>query len=101
MKTKKGFPFLLKLKIKKIINQNDIDDVFQSIYTTIVSNVKKSLANGSGWITDSFIDHTTSISKCDSLARISYVKLPKELSHPRKGWINVQILMIMNALNGV
>ena len=26
-----------------IINQSDIDDVFESIYTTIISNIQKSL----------------------------------------------------------
>ena len=36
-----------------IINESDIDDVFQSIYTTIISNIQKSLGKGSGWIVDS------------------------------------------------
>ena len=31
-----------------IINESDIDDVFQSIYTTIISNIQKSLGKGSG-----------------------------------------------------
>ena len=38
----------------------------------------------------SVIDHTITISKCNSLARSSYIKLPKELDHPRKGLINAQ-----------
>ena len=36
-----------------------------------------SLGKGSGWSIDSGIDHTISISKCNSLAGSSYIKLPK------------------------
>ena len=39
---------------------------------------------------DSVIDHTISISKYNPLAGSSYIKLPKELDHPRKGLINTQ-----------
>ena len=55
--------FYSSLKVEIIINKSDINDLFQSIYTTVISNIQKSLGKGSGWITDSFIDHTISISK--------------------------------------
>ena len=71
-----------------IINESDID-VFQSIYTAIITNIQKYLEKGSGRTTDSVIDHTISISKYNPLAKSSYIKLPKELDHPRKGLINV------------
>ena len=64
--------------------------MFQPIYTKIIKKIQKSLGVGSGWIIDSVIDHTISISKYNSLAGSSYIKLPKELDHPRKGLINVQ-----------
>ena len=73
---------------KIIINENDID-VFQSIFTTIISNIQKSLRKGSCWIIDSVIDHI-SISKFNHLTGSSYIKLTKELDHPRKGFINIQ-----------
>ena len=82
--------FYSNSKAEIIINESDIDDVFQSIYTTIITNIQKSLGKGSGWIIDSFIDHTISISKYNALAGSSYIKLPKELNHPRKGLINIQ-----------
>ena len=44
-----------------IMNKNDIDDVFQSIYTTIITNIQKSLGKCSGWIIDSVIDHAINI----------------------------------------
>ena len=64
--------------------------MFQPIYTKIIKKIQKSVGVGSGWIIDSVIDHTISISKYNSLAGSSYIKLPKELDHPRKGLINVQ-----------
>ena len=48
--------------------------MFQSIYTTTVTNIQKSLEKGSGWIIASVID----------------TKLPKEWDHPRKRLINIQ-----------
>ena len=77
-------------KAEIIINESDIDDVFQSRYTAIITNIHKSLGKGSGWIIDSVIVHTISISKYNPLAGSSYIKLTKELDHPRKGLINIQ-----------
>ena len=77
-------------KAEVIINESDIDDLFQSIYTTIITKKQKSLWKGSSWIIDSVIDHTISISKYNPLARSSYIKLPKEWEHPKKGLINIQ-----------
>ena len=51
---------------------------------------KKSLGTGPGWITDSVIDHSISISKYSPLAGSCYIKIPKELDLPRKGLINIQ-----------
>ena len=76
-------------KVETIINEIDIDNVFESIYT-IISNIQKVLRKGLGWIIDSVIDHAISISKYNPLARSSYIKLPKQLDHPRKGLINIQ-----------
>ena len=40
-----------KAKIR-IINEKDIDDVFESIYGTLISNIQKSQGKGSCWIID-------------------------------------------------
>ena len=82
--------FCSSSKAEIIINESDINDAFQSTYTTIITNTQKSLVKDSGWIIDSVIDHTISISKYNPLAGSSYIKLPKELDHPRKGLINIQ-----------
>ena len=75
-----------------IINESDIDNMFQSILTTITSNIQQYLGKGPGWIIDSVIDRSISISKYNPLVWNSYVKLLKKLDHPRKGLINIQIL---------
>ena len=82
--------FYSNSKAKIIIKESDIDDLFQSIYTTVISNIQKSLEEGSGKIIDSVIDHTTGISKYNPLPGSSYIKLPKQLHHPRKGLISIQ-----------
>ena len=82
--------FYSHTKAETIINESDIDNVFKSIYTTIISNIQKSLGKGSGWINDPVIDHNVSILKHNPLAGSSYIKLPKELDHLRKGFITIQ-----------
>ena len=87
---KKYATFYSNSKAKIIINENDIDDVFDSICTTIISNIQKYLGKGLGWIIDSVISHTINISKYNPLAGSSYIKLPKELYHRKRGLINIQ-----------
>ena len=50
-------------KAETIFTENDIVDVFESIYITIISNIQKSLGQRSGWIIVSVIDHNINISK--------------------------------------
>ena len=53
--------------------------MIKSIYTTVITHIQKPLEKVSGWIIDSVIDHTISISKYNSLAGSSYIKLPMKL----------------------
>ena len=82
--------FYSNLKAEIIINKSDIDEVFQSICTTVMTSIQNLLGKGSVWIIDSVIDHTISTSKYNPLAGSSDIKLPKELDHPRKVLINIQ-----------
>ena len=63
--------------------------MLQSIYTTIIWNIQKSLGKGSTSIIDSVVDQNTGISKYNPLAGSSYIKLQKELDHPRKGLLDI------------
>ena len=76
--------FYSNSKAEITIDESDIEDVFESIYTTIISNMQKSLGKGSGWIIDSAIEHNISISKYNLLACNNNTKLLKELDHTRK-----------------
>ena len=77
-------------KSEIIMNESDIDNVFQSIYTTIIPNMQESLGKGASWITDLVIEHNISISKNNPLAGSRYIKLLKDLDHQRKRLINIQ-----------
>ena len=54
-KTKYG-NFYSNSKAEIIINESNIDDEIQPIYTKIITNIQKSLGKDSSWIIDSVID---------------------------------------------
>ena len=66
-------------KVETIVNKSDIDDIFESIYTTVISNIQKSSGKGSSRIIDSVTEHNINISKYNPLAGSSYIKLQKRI----------------------
>ena len=82
--------FYSNSKAEVTINESDIDDVFELIDSTIISNIQKSLVKDLGWIIESVINHNISILKYNSLAGSSFIKLLKEFDHPREVLINDQ-----------
>ena len=82
--------FYLNSKAETVINESDIDDVFESIYNAIKSIIQKSLGQGPVWIIDLILYHNINIWKYNPLDGSSYIKLPKELDHSRKDLINIQ-----------
>ena len=80
MKIKNYDTFCLHSKAEIIINEGAIDDVFKSIYTTVLTNIQKKLGKGSCWIIDSFIENNVNTSKHNLLSESSYAKLPKEMN---------------------
>ena len=88
-KTKYG-TFYSQSKAETVIEESDIDDIFESIYTTVISNIQNLLGKGSDWIIGSVIYHNINISECNPFAGSSYIKLPKELHHLRIGSISIQ-----------
>ena len=69
----------------------------------IIPKIQKFIGKGLGWIIDSVVDLNNNVSKYKPLDGSSYIKLPKELSHPKKEKFKLifKISMIMNSLNGV
>ena len=78
------------LKAETITNESHIDNVFKSIYTAVIKNIQNFSLKDSRWIIDSVIYRTNSISKYNTLAGRSYIRLPKELDDPGKCLINIQ-----------
>ena len=54
-------------KVQTIINESDIDGVFKSIYTPIISDIPLFSGKNSGWIIDLVIDHDLNISNYNPL----------------------------------
>ena len=77
------------LYFNSIFNESNIDDVFKSIYTKVISNIQKSLIKDSCWTIDAV------------LAGSHYIRLPKILDHTKLFCLIFKNLMITNALNWV
>ena len=45
---KQNMSLLIHTQSSKIVNESDIDNAFESVYTKIISNMQKSLGKGSG-----------------------------------------------------
>ena len=86
----KSDTFFSHSKTETTINESDIDDAFESIYSIIILNIQKSLGKCSGRIIDLIIEHNIRISKYNPPAGSSYIKLPKELDHSREELINIE-----------
>ena len=82
------------------MNESDINDVLNQSIVLLYQTRKSLCENISGLIINSVIDYDINISKYNPLAGISYIKLPKELDHPRKVLINIQNIVIINVLSG-
>ena len=79
----KAKSFYSSSKAGTVISESDIDDAFESVYVMIISNIQISLGKGFGWIIDYVVDLTVNIAKYKPLSGSSYIKLPKELDHPK------------------
>ena len=82
--TTKYSTFYSNSNAKTVINGSDIDNVFESICSTIILNIQRSLGKGLGWIIDLVVNLTVNVSKYNFLAGSSFIKLSKELDHPKK-----------------
>ena len=71
-------------KAETIINESDIDDAFEAIYSAVISSKQNVLGQGSSWFIDSVIEHNIDVLKYNHLAGSYYIKLPKILNHSKK-----------------
>ena len=69
-----------------INNKFKLEKFFQEILYRLDAGIN----NGSGWIIESIESQYINISTYKPLLGSSYIKLPTELDHPRKGLINIR-----------
>ena len=69
-----------------INNKFKLENFFQEILYRLDAEIN----NGSGWIIESIESQYINISTYKPLLGSSYIKLPTELDHPRKGLINIR-----------
>ena len=58
MKIKQYENFYSHSKAEIIVNEGDIDGIFESIYTKVISSIQNSLRKGSDWIINSVTEHS-------------------------------------------
>ena len=59
-------------------------------FNEIIFRLESWIRHGRGWIVEEIISQYLNLSSYLPLSRSTYVKFPKELSHPMKGLINIQ-----------
>ena len=90
-------PVYFNSSTKTVINHRyKLNKSFQEILYRIDAWINR----GSGWIIESIESQYINISTYRPLAGNSYIDLPIELKHPKKGLINIKI-MIRNVFYGV
>ena len=77
-------------KAKTIINETEIDQSLKSSSEEILKTISVWLSEGSGWRIDSIISHYINIVKYKPMKGSSYIELPQELRHNKKGLINIK-----------
>ena len=87
--------FYLHSKPEAIINESDIGDVFKPFYSTVKSNIQKSLGQGLDWLIDSVKYININISRYNPFAGISYIQLQEILDHLRGLLTDTYILQII------
>ena len=73
-----------------IINNTEIPESLQLSKDQILNMIAKWISEGSGWTIESVDNHYLNIVQYQPMKGSSYIKLPQELRHHRKGLINMK-----------
>ena len=101
------YQITLAVLLRKMKNGGEIEYspvCFNSLTKTVINNkfklnqsfqeiiyrLENSISHGSGWIVEEIISQYVNLSSYLPLSGSTYIKLPKELNHPRKGLINIK-----------
>ena len=77
-------------KPKTIINKTQITEELQSSKHEILNITAQWISEGSGWTIESVDNHYLNIVKYEPMKGSSYIELPQDLKHHRKGLINLK-----------
>ena len=77
-------------KPQTIINKTEINKSLQSSKDHILNMIAQWISEGSGWTVESVDNHYLNIVQYQPMKASSYIKLPQELRHHRKGLINMK-----------
>ena len=77
-------------KPQTIINNTEIPESLQLSKDQILNMIAKWISEGSGWTIQSVDNHYLNIVQYQPMKGSSYIKLPQELNHPKKGLINLK-----------
>ena len=73
-----------------ILNREEIIDALDKAAEEIINKIATWLSESSGWTIEVILQHYVNIVKCLPLRGNSYLPLPVELRHPKKGLINLK-----------
>ena len=77
-------------KPKTIINKTQITEELQSSKHEILNITAQWISEGSGWTIESVDNHYLNIVQYEPMKGSSYIELPQELKHHKKGLINLK-----------
>ena len=77
-------------KPKTIINKTQITEELQSSKHEILNITAQWISEGSGWTIESVDNHYLNIVQYEPMKGSSYIELPQELKHNKKGLINMK-----------
>ena len=77
-------------KLQIIINNTEIPESLQLSKDQILNMIAKWISEGSGWTIQSVDNHYLNIVQYQPMKGSSYIELPQELRHHRKGLINMK-----------
>ena len=77
-------------KPQTIVNNTEINEALQLSEQQILNIIAQWISEGSGWTIESVDNHYLNIVQYQPMKGSSYIKLPQELRHHRKGLINMK-----------
>ena len=73
-----------------VLNEEDIDGALERAKAVILQKFDQFQSEGSAWVVDQIMGHYLNVVAFKPFEGSSYIPLPKELQHARKGLINIK-----------